>query len=114
MLPFTGDIAARFEARADSSVGGGRAQHPLDRQGSWGPAANCQPLAASLCRPWPRRAEGQAAAWQAADLYEDDRQADSPLASTRDGAEPPVQAPVPIDDQHSLARCDKPVPPRQP
>ena len=43
MLPLTGDIAARFEAGADSSVGGGRAQHPLDRQGSWGPAADCQP-----------------------------------------------------------------------
>ncbi|MEY9706215.1 hypothetical protein ABIF50_008782 [Bradyrhizobium diazoefficiens] len=27
--------------------------HPVDRQGSWGPAADCQPLAASLCRPWP-------------------------------------------------------------
>src|SRR3979411_2949723 len=41
MLPFAGDIAARFEAGADSSVGGGRAQHPLDCQGSWGPAADC-------------------------------------------------------------------------
>lgn len=39
-----------------------------------------QPLAASLCRPWLRRAEGQAAAWQATDLYEDDRQADSEAA----------------------------------
>src|SRR6266436_5737147 len=29
MLPLTGDIAARFEAGADSSVGGGRAQHPI-------------------------------------------------------------------------------------
>jgi hypothetical protein len=45
--------AARFEACADSSVGGGRAEHPLDSQGSWGPAADCQPLTASLCRPWP-------------------------------------------------------------
>src|SRR5438067_11611411 len=43
MLPFTGDIAARFEACADSSVGRGRAQHPVDRQGSWSPAADCQP-----------------------------------------------------------------------
>src|SRR5450631_778594 len=29
MLPLTGDIAARFEAGADSSVGGGRAQHAV-------------------------------------------------------------------------------------
>jgi hypothetical protein len=31
VLPLTGDIAARFEAGADSSVGGGRAQHPSER-----------------------------------------------------------------------------------
>src|SRR6267143_1797968 len=48
MLPFAGDIAARFEAGADSSAGGGRAQHPLDCQGSWGPAADCEPLAGAL------------------------------------------------------------------
>ena len=30
MLPLTGDIAARFEASADSSVGGRRSQHALD------------------------------------------------------------------------------------
>ena len=40
MLSLTGDIAARFEAGADCSVGGGRAQHPLDSQGSWGAAAD--------------------------------------------------------------------------
>src|ERR1700737_5162955 len=80
MLPLTGDIAARFEAGADSSVGGGRAQHPLDSQGSWGPASDCQPLAAPLCRSWPGRAERQAAAWQAADLYEGNRQADTEAA----------------------------------
>src|SRR5260370_28484673 len=49
MLSLTDDIAARFEAGADSSAGGGRAQHPVDRQGSRGPTADCQPLAASLC-----------------------------------------------------------------
>ena len=32
MLSLTGDVAARFEAGADSSVGGGRAQHAVDRQ----------------------------------------------------------------------------------
>src|SRR6266700_1704831 len=68
MLPLTGDVAARFEAGTDRSVGGGRAQHPLDRQGSRGPAADCQPLAASLCRPWPWGAARQAAARQAADV----------------------------------------------
>src|SRR5258708_992343 len=47
MLSLTDDIAARFEAGADRSVGGGRAQHPVDRQGNWGPAADCQPLARS-------------------------------------------------------------------
>jgi hypothetical protein len=45
MLPLTGDIAARFEAGSDRSVGGGRAQHPVDCQGGWGPAADCQLLA---------------------------------------------------------------------
>src|ERR1700751_625838 len=79
-LSLTGDVAARFEAGADRFVGSGRAQHPVDRQGSWGPAADCQPLAASLCRPWPERPARQAAAWQAAALYEDDRQADSEAA----------------------------------
>jgi hypothetical protein len=34
VLSLTDDIAARFEASTDSSVGGGRAQHPVDRQGS--------------------------------------------------------------------------------
>jgi hypothetical protein len=29
VLPLTDDVAARFEAGADSSVGGGRAQYPL-------------------------------------------------------------------------------------
>src|SRR5262245_16968619 len=71
VLSLAGDAAARFEAGADSSFGGGRTQHAVDRQGSWGPAPDRQPLAASLCRPWPGRLEGQAAAWQAADLYED-------------------------------------------
>lgn len=52
MLSLANDVAARFEAGADRSVGGGWAQHPVDRQGSWGPAADCQPLAASLCRLW--------------------------------------------------------------
>jgi hypothetical protein len=80
MLPLAGDNAARFEAGSDRSVGGGRAQHPVDCQGGWGPAADCQPLAASLCRPWPRRAARQAAAGQAADLYEGHRQADSAAA----------------------------------
>jgi transposase len=45
MLSLTDDIAARFEASADSSVGGCRAQHPVDSQGSWRPTADCQPLA---------------------------------------------------------------------
>jgi phage-related minor tail protein len=26
---------------------------PVNRQGSWGPASDCQPLAASLCGAWP-------------------------------------------------------------
>jgi hypothetical protein len=39
VLSSTGDIAARFEASADSSVGGRWAQHALDCQGSWGSAA---------------------------------------------------------------------------
>src|ERR1700744_1286840 len=82
MLPLTGDVAARFEAGADRSVGGGRAQHPVDRQGSWGPAADCQPLAASLCRPWSWGPARQAAAWQTADLYEGHRQADSEAAGS--------------------------------
>jgi hypothetical protein len=43
VLSLTDDVAARFEAGADSSVGGGWAQHPVDRQGSWGSAADCQP-----------------------------------------------------------------------
>jgi len=30
VLPLTGDIAARFEAGSDSSVGSGRAKHPVD------------------------------------------------------------------------------------
>jgi hypothetical protein len=60
VLPLTGDIAARFEAGADSSVGGGRAQHPFDSQGSWGPAADCQPLAASLWRIYCGPTEGVA------------------------------------------------------
>jgi hypothetical protein len=46
-LSLAGDIAARFEAGVDSSVGGDT-EHPLHSQGSWGPAADCQPLAASL------------------------------------------------------------------
>src|SRR6266480_4560196 len=45
MLPFAGDIAARFEAGADSSVGGGRAQHPLDCQ-----EVGVQPRIVSLWR----------------------------------------------------------------
>src|SRR5438477_7616223 len=44
------------------------------------PAADCQPLAAPLCRSWPQRAARQAAARQAADLYEGHRQADSEAA----------------------------------
>jgi Phage integrase family len=47
-LPLTGDVAARFEAGTDRSFGGCRSQHPIDRQGGWGPAADCQPLAASM------------------------------------------------------------------
>src|SRR5258705_992393 len=50
VLSLAGDIAARFEAGVDSSVGVGRVEHPLDTQGCWGPAADCQPLAASPCR----------------------------------------------------------------
>src|ERR1700722_1620322 len=80
VVTLTGDVAARFEAGADSSVGGGWAQHPVDRQGSRSPAADCQPLAASLCRPWPGGAERQAAARQAANLYEGHRQADTEAA----------------------------------
>jgi Homeodomain-like domain len=49
-LSLTGDIAARFEAGADSFVGGGWAQHAVDSQGSRGPASDCQPVAASLCQ----------------------------------------------------------------
>jgi|KBSMisStaDraftv2_1062788.scaffolds.fasta_scaffold655060_2 hypothetical protein len=33
MLPLAGDIAARFEAGSDRSVGDGRAQHPVDCEG---------------------------------------------------------------------------------
>jgi Homeodomain-like domain len=44
-LPLSGDTAARFEACADRSVGGGRAQRPLDSQGSW-----VQPRIVSLWR----------------------------------------------------------------
>src|SRR6202007_369129 len=44
MLPLTGDVAARFEASTDSSVGGGRAQHPVDRQ------VGVQPRIVSLWR----------------------------------------------------------------
>lgn len=40
MLSIACDVAARFEAGADRSVGGGRAQHPLDRQRSRSPAAS--------------------------------------------------------------------------
>lgn len=61
MLSLAGDVAARFAADTDSSVGGGRAQHP-DCQRSRRPAADSQPLAAPLCRSWPRRAARQAAA----------------------------------------------------
>ncbi|KRQ11352.1 hypothetical protein AOQ71_18170 [Bradyrhizobium manausense] len=43
MLSLTGDVAARFEAGSDRSVGGGWAQHPVDRQGSRSPAADRQP-----------------------------------------------------------------------
>src|SRR5246500_5710065 len=45
VLSLTVDVAARFEAGADSFVGGGRAQHPVDRQGSRG-----QPRIVSLWR----------------------------------------------------------------
>ena len=45
MLSLPGDAAARFEAGADSSFGGGRAQHAVDRQGSW-----VQPRIVSLWR----------------------------------------------------------------
>jgi len=38
VLPFAGDIATRFEAGADSFCCGCRAQHPVDCQGSRGPA----------------------------------------------------------------------------
>lgn len=34
VLSLANDVAARFEAGADRSVGGGWAQHPVDRQGS--------------------------------------------------------------------------------
>jgi transposase len=40
VLSLAGDIAARFEASADSFVGGSRAQHPVDSQGNRGPAAD--------------------------------------------------------------------------
>lgn len=48
MLSLAGDVAARFEAGADSSVGGGRAQHPLDCRRSASPAADYQPLADAM------------------------------------------------------------------
>jgi hypothetical protein len=54
VLSLADDIAARFEAGADSSVGFGRAQHPIDSQGSWGTAADCQPVAASLSHDYKR------------------------------------------------------------
>src|SRR3954463_10252174 len=76
-LPLTGDNAARFEAGADRFVGGGRAQHAVDRQGSRCPASDCQPLAASLRRPWLEGAKRKAWAGKGADLYEGHRQADS-------------------------------------
>ncbi|MGX1350570.1 transposase [Bradyrhizobium elkanii] len=43
-MSLAGDVAARFEAGADSSVGGGRAQHPLDCQRSRRPAPDCHPF----------------------------------------------------------------------
>ncbi|MET4038252.1 hypothetical protein ABMB68_009823 [Bradyrhizobium sp. RT4a] len=55
MLPLTGDIAARFEEGSDRSVGRGRAQHPVDCQGSWGPAAHSPGVRAGPGRCWPRR-----------------------------------------------------------
>ena len=51
MLPLTGDVATHLK-RARIVLLAAAAEHPVDRQGSWGAAADCQPLAASLCRPW--------------------------------------------------------------
>jgi len=45
VLSLSGDVAARFEAGADSSVGGERVQHPVDCEGSW-----VQPRIVSLWR----------------------------------------------------------------
>ena len=44
-LPLAADVAARFEACSDSSIGCGRAPHSVDSQGNWGPASDRQPLA---------------------------------------------------------------------
>ena len=48
MLPLAGDIAARFEAGSDRSVGDGRAQHPVDCEG--GKEGSLTTHRLSMCR----------------------------------------------------------------
>ena len=73
-MPCDDDATARCQAGADCSAGGRGSEHAIDSASRRGRTWGCQHLAASVCRSWPRGAEGPAATGQDAELYGGNRQ----------------------------------------
>src|SRR3981189_1934224 len=84
----------------------GRSTRSIAQEGG-GPPGDVRRLAASLCGAGAARAARQAAAWQAADLYEGHRQADSEAAGqTATGRVCPLDRPP---AGRGAGRCRRPI-----